>query len=107
MESLSNFQVLLPIVFMLLSIFITLFFCNWYLKRLKILAYPIGGLEWSQIIFAASIFIGCLLILSAMINPVFQAYKTYASQKFSYNVLFFTATGKFTEIFLITLIAII
>lgn len=107
MESLLNFEVLLPITFMLLCIFIILFFCNWYLRRLKILSYPIGGLEWSQIIFAASIFVGCLLILSAIVNPVFQAYKTYISQKLGFSNLFSASSGKFTEIFLITLIAII
>jgi hypothetical protein len=107
MESLLNFKILLPVVFMLLCIFITLFFCNWYLKRLKILAYPIGGLQWSQIIYAASIFVGCLLILSVIVNPVFQTYKTYLSQRQGFGSLFSSSLGKFTEIFLITWIAMI
>lgn len=107
MNSILNFEIIIPIAFILLCTFITLFFCRWYLKRLKILSYPIGGLEWSQIIFASSIFIGNLLILSSIADPVFQCYKTYASQSLPFAIFLSAAVGKFTEIYLVALISII
>lgn len=107
MNSILNFEIILPMAFIFLCVFIALFFCKWYLKRLKVLSYPIGGLEWSQIIFAASIFSGCLIILSTIVNPIFQTYKTYISQNLSFSILLSSSIAKFTEIFLTTLIAII
>lgn len=80
MKPILNPAILLPVLFMLLQLLIVLFITIAALSRLNIIKPPLGGIEYSQAIFACSILFSVLFIVTAEVSAIFQTFKTLQNQ---------------------------
>jgi len=106
MKNVLSVDVLLPILFPVIGAFIILWLCYWLFKKQKLLLVPYGGMEWSQLLFVGSVFLGLLFICSSFVEPMFQTYKTLKGQQQGFRTLFSGCFEKFSEFFLICLVVI-
>jgi hypothetical protein len=73
-------EVLIPIIFLLLQLILFISGAIMILRKLKLLIYPISGVEYSQGIFSSSILFAVLLVGSSSIDGTLQAYRTYLAE---------------------------
>lgn len=79
MNTLFDPLLLLPIALLLAQALI-FFICGvWLLRRFGFIVQPFSGADYSQIIFAASVLLGVLLIAISPVKATFQAFYTYQS----------------------------
>lgn len=100
MTSILSFNFVLPIGLLLLQAFILLLISTSVLKKLKLLRTPYAGMEYSQIIVAATFLFGVFLISTADTSGLFQAFKTFQNAK---QDLWSNTFMKFSQFFLVIL----
>lgn len=100
MRSVLNFDILLPIGFLLLQAFLLLFMGMTVLRRFKILKTPYAGMEYSEVIIGAALLFCIFFISLANIEGLFQTFKTYQNQG---NNVFSNTFSKFSQFFLVVL----
>lgn len=80
MKPILNPAILLPVFFLLLQLLILLLLAITVLRRLNVIKFPIGGLEYSQVIFACSSLFAVLFIGTGEIQAIFQTFKSLQNQ---------------------------
>lgn len=80
MKPILNPAILLPVLFLLLQLLILLLLAITVLRRLNVVKLPLGGVEYSQVIFACSILFAVLFIATAEVPAIFQTFKTLQNQ---------------------------
>jgi hypothetical protein len=83
MKPILNPAIFLPILFILLQLLIVLFLAIIALRRLNIIKLPLGGAEYSQVIFACCVLFSVLFIATAGVPAIFQTFKTFQNQSIS------------------------
>ena len=100
MNSILNFETLLPVALVLLLSYFILFITIFTLRRTHIIKAPYAGMEYSQVIIAAAVIIGAFLVAISCIPPLFQSFKTYQAQRTN---LYQNTIAKFAQFFLVVL----
>lgn len=100
MKPLLNFEILLPILIIILQLLVILLGSIMILRKLKLLKQPLAGMEYSQAIFAASFLFAVFLIATIPISAILQTYKTYSAQHVS---IFSPLLNKSGQYFLVVL----
>ncbi len=80
MKQFFDISILLPIGILLVQSFILLAICMYVLRKMKLISLPLGGMEYSQAIFAAACLISLFIISTSTIGATFQSFKTYNAQ---------------------------
>jgi hypothetical protein len=101
MTSILRFEMLIPILLIILQEFVLLFGSITVLKRLKFLKTPYAGMEYSQLLIGAAFILGVFLISTGSTAGVFQSFKSF--QNGSEGVLANTFS-KFSQFFMIVLL---
>jgi len=99
MKSILQFEILLPILLLIIQTLVHLFICLFVLKRIRLLKTPYAGMEYSQVIVATSILAGVFFISTADVAGLFQTFKTF--QNAGSDILFNTLKN-FGQLTLIT-----
>jgi hypothetical protein len=98
MQSILNFQLLIPISLLVLQTFILLFIEVAVLRRFKILKLPYAGMEYSNLIIVAILLFGVFFISTADIGALFQSFKTFQNAR---ENIFSNTFYKFSQFFLV------
>ena len=101
MKQLFDINFLLPIGILLIQAFILLAICIYVLRKMGVISLPLGGMEYSQAIFAAVCLISLFFIFTSIISATFQACATYNAQNLP---VLKSLVGKSGQFFLVLLL---
>lgn len=101
MKQLFDINFLLPIGILLIQASILLAICIYVLRKMGVISFPVGGIEYSQSIFAAACLISLFFIFTSVISATFQASGTYNAQNFP---ILKSLVGKSGQFFLVLLL---
>jgi hypothetical protein len=98
MNTILRFEMLIPILLLVMQSFVLLFIGLFILRRLKLLKLPYAGMEYSQLIVTASILFGVFFISTADTGGLFQTFKTFQNAN---SKVFSNTFYKFSQFFLV------
>lgn len=105
MQSPLHVDILLPVSYILIGTFALMIVFLWLLRRLNVVKTPYGAMEWSRLVFVASVLFGIAFCASSMVEPVFHTYKILKSQQVNFSGLVSQSFGKFSQFFLLIFIS--
>ena len=104
MKIIFSLQTLLPIGLLVLQTYLFVFLTITILRRTKILKSPYAGMEYGEVVLAASLLFGVVFISTADGDSLFQAFKIYQNRGVS---VWSDTFIKFSQFFLLILCVIV
>src|SRR5688500_14274478 len=71
-----SWTMIFPVLLQLLQVLLLVLLCLTVLRRQKLLASPIGGMEYASALFSAAVILGVLIIASGSTEYLFRTFKT-------------------------------
>jgi len=92
----------LPFIWILFHAYLLLSMAFFFLRKTKVLVYPVAGMEYGNVAVAASILLCVLFLATAPIPAIFQAAKTL---QYNGDHILKNTFLQFTEYFIVSVLA--
>lgn len=100
-----NLGVLIPLLFVLTGFILTAYLTFFIFRKSGLLRSPYNGMEWATVLWIGILALCQLCIVTALVNPTFQAYRTFTDQGLALSALLSGLFEKFSLYFILTVLS--
>lgn len=94
----------MPIVLLLLQTVLLLVFCWFLFRKMKLIRYPIAGMENSEALVTGTFFLGVLFLSGADAAGLLRSYRTFSSIG---DHVYYNTLVQFSRVFLVVLLGML